>query len=62
MDKNLGLIVKFVMKRCIHCTRCIRFARDIAGVNDLGMFGRGLNSEIGTYIQKRFNRNFLVMS
>ena len=62
MDKNLGLIVKFVMKRCIHCTRCIRFAREIAGVNDLGMFGRRLNSEIGTYVQKRFNRNFLVMS
>ena len=54
MDKNLGLIVKTVMTRCIHCTRCVRFAREIAGVNDLGIFGRGLNSEIGTYIQKTF--------
>ena len=54
MDKNLGLIVKTVMTRCIHCTRCVRFAREIAGVQDLGMFGRGLNSEIGTYVQKTF--------
>ena len=54
MDKNLGLIVKTVMTRCIHCTRCVRFAREIAGVDDLGMFGRGLNSEIGTYVQKSF--------
>ena len=54
MDKNLGLIVKTVMTRCIHCTRCVRFAREIAGVHDLGMFGRGLNSEIGTYVQKTF--------
>ena len=54
MDKNLGLIVKTVMTRCIHCTRCVRFAREVAGVNDLGMFGRGLKSEIGTYIQKTF--------
>jgi NADH dehydrogenase/NADH:ubiquinone oxidoreductase subunit G len=42
------------MTRCIHCTRCVRFAREIAGVQDLGMFGRGLNSEIGTYVQKTF--------
>ena len=54
MDKNLGPIVKTVMTRCIHCTRCVRFAREIAGVQDLGMFGRGLNSEIGTYVQKTF--------
>ena len=54
MDKNLGPIVKTVMTRCIHCTRCVRFAREIAGVLDLGMFGRGINSEIGTYVQKTF--------
>ena len=53
-DKNLGLIVKTVMTRCIHCTRCVRFGKEIAGIEDLGMFGRGLNSEIGTYIQKTF--------
>jgi NADH-quinone oxidoreductase chain G len=53
-DKNLGLIVKTVMTRCIHCTRCVRFADEVAGVPNLGMFGRGLNSEIGTYVKKTF--------
>ena len=54
-DKNIGPIVKTVMTRCIHCTRCVRFSSEIAGTNDLGMFGRGLDSEIGTYIEKSFN-------
>lgn len=49
-DKNLGPIVKTVMTRCIHCTRCVRFAGEIAGVEELGVFGRGSESEIGTYI------------
>lgn len=53
-DKNLGPIVKTVMTRCIHCTRCVRFATEIAGVEDLGVFGRGVGSEIGTYIDKAF--------
>jgi len=53
-DKNLGLIVKTVMTRCIHCTRCIRFATEIAGINNLGIFNRGNSSEIGTYINKIF--------
>ena len=53
-DKNLGPIVKTVMTRCIHCTRCVRFANEIAGVENLGVFGRGLNSEIGTYVDKTF--------
>jgi NADH-quinone oxidoreductase subunit G len=53
-DKNIGPIVKTVMTRCIHCTRCVRFASEIAGVDDLGMFGRGMNSEIGTYVEKTF--------
>jgi len=51
-DKNLGPIVKTVMTRCIHCTRCVRFASEIAGVEELGIFGRGGSSEIGTYIDK----------
>jgi hypothetical protein len=42
------------MTRCIHCTRCVRFATEIAGVSELGMFGRGNQSEIGTYIKKTF--------
>lgn len=54
-DKDLGLIVKTVMTRCIHCTRCVRFATEIAGVEDLGIFGRGGDSEIGTYIDKVFS-------
>jgi NADH dehydrogenase/NADH:ubiquinone oxidoreductase subunit G len=51
-DKDLGAIVKTVMTRCIHCTRCVRFSKEIAGVEELGMFGRGGDSEIGTYIDK----------
>lgn len=42
------------MTRCIHCTRCVRFASEIAGVEDMGMFGRGVHSEIGTYVTKTF--------
>ena len=42
------------MTRCIHCTRCVRFASEIAGVGNLGIFGRGLSSEIGTYVTKVF--------
>ena len=53
-DKNLGPIVKTIMTRCIHCTRCVRFATEIAGVEDLGVFGRGMDSEIGTYVSKVF--------
>lgn len=53
-DKDLGSIVKTVMTRCIHCTRCVRFATEIAGVEELGVFGRGINSEIGTYVNKTF--------
>lgn len=51
-DKNLGPIVKTVMTRCIHCTRCVRFSTEIAGIEDLGIFGRGNSSEIGTYVNK----------
>ena len=54
LNKNIGPIVKTVMTRCIHCTRCVRFATEIAGMEDIGMFGRGLESEIGTYVDKLF--------
>jgi NADH-quinone oxidoreductase chain G len=54
-NKHLGLIVKTIMSRCIHCTRCIRFATEIAGVEELGIFGRGSSSEIGTYVTHIFN-------
>jgi NADH-quinone oxidoreductase subunit G len=50
-DKECGPIIKTIMTRCIHCTRCIRFASEIAGFESLGAFGRGKHMEIGTYIQ-----------
>ncbi|BBM98584.1 NADH dehydrogenase (ubiquinone) Fe-S protein 1 [Marchantia polymorpha subsp. ruderalis] len=52
VDKNLGPLVKTVMTRCIQCTRCVRFASEIAGVQDLGVLGRGGAEEIGTYVEK----------
>ncbi|MBI3451385.1 MAG: NADH-quinone oxidoreductase subunit G, partial [Rhodospirillales bacterium] len=51
-DKELGPLVKTVMTRCIHCTRCIRFATEVAGVEDLGATGRGEHMEVGTYVEK----------
>ena len=51
-DKNLGPIVKTVMTRCIHCTRCVRFSKEVAGTEELGIFSRGVKSEIGTYVNK----------
>lgn len=51
-DKNFGPIVNTIMNRCIHCTRCVRFAREVAGVNILSKTGRGKMSEIGTYVDK----------
>ncbi|KAM0038873.1 putative NADH:ubiquinone reductase (H(+)-translocating) [Helianthus debilis subsp. tardiflorus] len=52
VDKNLGPLVKTVMTRCIQCTRCVRFANEIAGVQDLGILGRGSGEEIGTYVER----------
>ena len=51
-DKYLGPLVSTIMTRCIHCTRCIRFAQEIAGVPELGATGRGEHMEVGTYIEK----------
>ncbi|CAL4088981.1 unnamed protein product, partial [Meganyctiphanes norvegica] len=51
-DKNIGPLVKTVMTRCIHCTRCVRFASEVAGVEDLGTTGRGNDMQIGTYVEK----------
>ncbi len=51
-DKYLGPLVKTVMTRCIQCTRCIRFATEVAGVPELGATARGENMEIGTYVEK----------
>ncbi len=49
-DKDFGPLVKTSMNRCIHCTRCVRFATEIAGVEELGATGRGEQMEIGTYV------------
>ena len=51
-DKNIGSLISTEMTRCIHCTRCVRFGDEIAGVRELGAVGRGENLSIGTYIQK----------
>ncbi len=51
-DKDFGPLVATEMTRCIHCTRCIRFLTDVAGVAELGATGRGENMEIGTYIEQ----------
>ncbi len=50
-DKNLGPLVSTDMTRCIHCTRCVRFGQEIAGIQELGTMGRGENTVIGTYIE-----------
>jgi NADH-quinone oxidoreductase subunit G len=50
-DKYIGALVKTSMNRCIHCTRCIRFATEVAGVPDLGAIGRGEDMEITTYLE-----------
>jgi len=51
-DKYMGPLIKTQMTRCIHCTRCIRFSSEIAGVPELGATGRGEHMEVGTYIEK----------
>ncbi|HZL92575.1 MAG TPA: NADH-quinone oxidoreductase subunit NuoG, partial [Vicinamibacterales bacterium] len=51
-DKNLGPLVSTDMTRCIHCTRCVRFGQEIAGIQELGANFRSDRSEIGTYIEK----------
>jgi NADH-quinone oxidoreductase subunit G len=51
-DKNFGPLVKTEMTRCIHCTRCIRFSTEVAGVEELGATGRGEHMEVTTYVEK----------
>ena len=51
-DKYMGPLIKTIMTRCIHCTRCVRFATEVAGVTELGAIGRGENMEITTYLEK----------
>jgi NADH-quinone oxidoreductase subunit G len=51
-DKDLGPLVSTDMTRCIHCTRCVRFGEEIAGIQELGTIGRGDRMQISTYIEK----------
>jgi NADH-quinone oxidoreductase subunit G len=51
-DKNIGPLIQTDMTRCIHCTRCVRFGDEVAGLRELGATGRGEFMEIGTYIEK----------
>ena len=51
-DKNMGPLIKTQMTRCIHCTRCIRFATEIAGVPEIGAIGRGEDMQITTYLEQ----------
>ena len=54
-DKNCGPLIKTIMTRCIHCTRCVRFGTEIAGVDFLGTLNRGTSTEIGSYTTKNFS-------
>ncbi|MBL70524.1 MAG: NADH-quinone oxidoreductase subunit G [Rhodobiaceae bacterium] len=50
-NKNMGPLVKTIMTRCIHCTRCVRFAQEVSGVPEIGAIGRGEDMEITTYLE-----------
>lgn len=54
-EKNMGPLIKTFMNRCIHCTRCVRFATEVAGVPELGAIHRGEHMEITTYLNQAFN-------
>jgi NADH-quinone oxidoreductase subunit G len=54
-DENLGPLIATDMTRCIHCTRCIRFTDEIAGIQELGMIGRGEQMKVRTYIEQTVN-------
>lgn len=54
-DKNIGPLIKTSMNRCIHCTRCIRFANDVAGAPEMGSTGRGNDIQIGTYLEQNLD-------
>ena len=51
-EKYMGPLIKTQMTRCIHCTRCVRFATEVAGIPEIGAIGRGENMEITTYLEK----------
>lgn len=54
-DQNIGPLIATDMTRCIHCTRCVRFGAEIAGVREMGATGRGEHTKIGTYVERSVN-------
>jgi len=54
-EKNMGPLIKTTMTRCIHCTRCVRFATEVAGIDELGALNRGEHTEIVTYLEGALN-------
>lgn len=54
-NKAIGPLVKTLMNRCIHCTRCVRFMNDVAGAPEFGTAGRGNDMQIGTYVERNIN-------
>ncbi len=58
-DKYFGPVVKTIMTRCIHCTRCIRYSEEIAGISILGTMGRGKDTEISTYISNSLHSELI---
>ncbi|MGL4397559.1 MAG: 2Fe-2S iron-sulfur cluster-binding protein, partial [Hyphomicrobium sp.] len=50
-EKNIGPLIKTMMTRCIHCTRCVRYMTEVAGVEELGLISRGEDAEITTYLE-----------
>ncbi|HUO19415.1 MAG TPA: NADH-quinone oxidoreductase subunit NuoG [Steroidobacteraceae bacterium] len=59
LDENLGPLIGTDMTRCIHCTRCIRFTEEIAGIQELGMIGRGEHMKVRTYIESAVNHELV---
>jgi len=63
-DKDMGPLIKTVMTRCIHCTRCIRFASEVAGIDDLGTTGRGNDMQVNLIfyinIYFKYNHSFIA--
>ena len=59
LDENLGPLIATDMTRCIHCTRCIRFTEEIAGIQELGMIGRGEHMKVRTYIESAVNHELV---
>ena len=51
-EKHIGPLIKTMMTRCIHCTRCVRYMTEVAGVEELGLIGRGEDAEITTYLER----------